>query len=368
MANAIMEDYKVLGRKEEETARLRAEAEVMAQAAREGAEQLEKEKVAFEKQNQEVTNLKAVNAALVKETAAAEAAAKEAKEVEARGAKALEEADADRNNLNKAVQGLKNRVTIIEEVTARAAEAEAQEREATKARDSLVSSLDQLKADRDWMRDHGIGHIVGTILDTPENASAVNELKEHAREAAFKADTEARYVTAVNTYNSVSISAIEDIDKCLEAEDYVDRLQLLYDDPEEEEEPSGGAKGDVGNARQRDETKTNRMHKTCTERDDEHMLRTSTQLQVASDEVCGVVFELRREDTSPASEQKMRSVEETHDKEMKRKRIGCTERVPNEMTNTCCELRLNSKWLPMRFAVSSSSSDVKIRVPRVSKR
>ncbi|XP_022032389.1 uncharacterized protein LOC110933477 [Helianthus annuus] len=191
--------------------------------------------------HQELTNLKVANAALMNEKAAAEAVAKEAKEAEAHGAKALEEADADRNNLNKAAEGLKvevqNGVTIIEEVTASATEAEAPAREAAEARDSLVSSLDQLKAARDWMCDHGIEHIVGTILDAPKNASVVNELMERAREEGFKA--------AVNAYNSLSISAIEDIDKCLEAEDYVDRLRLLYDDPEEEE-TTGGAKGGAG--------------------------------------------------------------------------------------------------------------------------
>ncbi|XP_035844467.1 uncharacterized protein LOC110933873 [Helianthus annuus] len=302
MANAIIEDYRVLGHKEEETIRLRVEAEAMAKVAREGVEQLEREKAAFEKLKQtetwvataslkqvrtlakllsdehkgwreacareneklfrvrqELTNLKAANAALMKEKAVAEAAAKEAKEAEARGAKALEAADADRNNLNKVVEDLKvevqNRVTILEEVTARATEAETRAREAAEARDSLVTSLDQLKVDHDWMRDHAIGH-------------------ERAREAGFKAgykeclnhvnpfykskftdersefhgvDTEARYVAAVNAYNSLSISAIEDIEKCLEAEDYVDCLRLLYDDPkEEEEETAGGAKGEAG--------------------------------------------------------------------------------------------------------------------------
>ncbi|KAF5758657.1 hypothetical protein HanXRQr2_Chr16g0731751 [Helianthus annuus] len=72
-------------------------------------------------------------------------------------------------------------------VTARASEAEARAREVAEARDSLTTSLDQLKADRDWMHDHGIGHIVGTVLDASENASAVNELKERAWEAGFKA-------------------------------------------------------------------------------------------------------------------------------------------------------------------------------------
>ncbi|KAJ0680276.1 hypothetical protein HanPI659440_Chr16g0622471 [Helianthus annuus] len=123
------------------------------------------------------------------------------------------------------------------------------------------------------MRDHGIEHIVGTILDAPENEAAVNELKERARQAGFKAgynrcishmnplyqstftdersgfhgvDTEARYAAAIEAYNNLSISAIEDIDKCLEAKDYVDRLRLLYADLEEDEETAGGAKGNAG--------------------------------------------------------------------------------------------------------------------------
>ncbi|KAJ0612181.1 hypothetical protein HanHA300_Chr01g0024651 [Helianthus annuus] len=52
VANAILEDYKVLGRREEEAARMRVEAEKLVQAARAGAEQLEKDKAAFEKQKQ----------------------------------------------------------------------------------------------------------------------------------------------------------------------------------------------------------------------------------------------------------------------------------------------------------------------------
>ncbi|KAM0066973.1 hypothetical protein Hdeb2414_s0002g00055351 [Helianthus debilis subsp. tardiflorus] len=322
MANSIIEDYKVLGRNEEEIVCLRAEA--AARAARKGAEQLEIDRAAFEKLKQtkawaatagfkqvrtlakllsderkgwreacarkneklfrvrqELTNLKEANAALMKEKAAVEAVAKEPKEAEGRGAKALEKADADRNNLNKVVEDLKaevpNRVTILEEVSARATEAETRAREATEARDSLTISLDPLREDRDWMRHHGIGHIVGTILDAPENASAINELKERAREVGFKAgyneclnyvnpfykskftdersrfhgvDTEVLYVAAINAYINLSISAIEDIVKCLEAEDYVERLQLLYYDPEEEEEEeeetAGGLKGDAG--------------------------------------------------------------------------------------------------------------------------
>ncbi|KAJ0587323.1 hypothetical protein HanIR_Chr04g0161871 [Helianthus annuus] len=180
IANAIMEEDNVLARREEETIRLQAEAEAMVKAAREGAEQLEKDKAAFEKLKQtemwatsaglkqELNNLKAVNAALVKEKVAAEAAVKEA---EARGAKVLEEVDADRDRLNKAVEELKvevqNRVTIIEEVSARATEAEARPREAEEAKDGFATSLSQVTVDHLWMREHGIGHVSTWCLFHP---------------------------------------------------------------------------------------------------------------------------------------------------------------------------------------------------------
>ncbi|KAJ0431670.1 hypothetical protein HanIR_Chr17g0850881 [Helianthus annuus] len=315
MANAIMEDYKLLGRKEEETARLRAEAEELVKIAREGAEQLKREKAAFEqykqteewaataglkqvrtlakllsderkcwkeswaKQNeklfhvrQEVTNLKAANTALLKEKAAANAAllkektttkgvTKEAKEAEAHAYKALEEANADRSNLSKTAE-VQSQVTMLAEATARANEAEVRAREAAEARDSLLSSFDQ-----------GRSRIVKAILDAPENAAGVEQIRLRAREAGFKAgynrcishinvlsqgkytdersgfrdvDTEARLAAALAAYNDMSISALEDLDKCLDAEDYVDRLLLLYGDDEEEEETAGDGKGGAG--------------------------------------------------------------------------------------------------------------------------
>ncbi|KAJ0947328.1 hypothetical protein HanRHA438_Chr01g0014021 [Helianthus annuus] len=146
VVNAILEYYKVLGRREEEAARLRAEAEELVKAARAGAEQLERDRAAFEKQKQtaewaataelkqvrtlakllsderkswneklsnerktwkeswakqnenpfrarqELANLRAANAYLAKEKAVAEAAVGRAKEDKARTAKALEEA------------------------------------------------------------------------------------------------------------------------------------------------------------------------------------------------------------------------------------------------------------------------------------
>ncbi|XP_035831042.1 uncharacterized abhydrolase domain-containing protein DDB_G0269086-like [Helianthus annuus] len=163
VANAIMEDYKVLGRREEEAARLRAEAEEMVKAAREGAEQLEKDRVAFEKHKQteeraataelkqirtlakllsdeckswneklsderkswkvswakqnetlfrvrqELTNAKATNAALGKEKVAAEAVAVKAQETEARLSKAFEEAKEAGARAAKALEEAKER-------------------------------------------------------------------------------------------------------------------------------------------------------------------------------------------------------------------------------------------------------------------
>ncbi|MFS7994047.1 hypothetical protein Hanom_Chr12g01101281 [Helianthus anomalus] len=135
VANAIMEDYNVLGRREEQTIRLKAEAEAMTEtwAASAGLKQVRSlTKLLFDERKgwrevcargnekmfrvrQELTNLKAANAALMKEKVAAEAAAKEAetrgatalKEAEARASKALEEADTDRTKLNKVVEELK---------------------------------------------------------------------------------------------------------------------------------------------------------------------------------------------------------------------------------------------------------------------
>ncbi|MFS7969179.1 hypothetical protein Hanom_Chr09g00806101 [Helianthus anomalus] len=76
---------------------------------------------------------------------------------------------------------------MLAEVTTRATEAEARAREAAEARDGLVSTFNQLKDDRYWMRDHGIGHIVKAILDAPENTVGVDLIRLHAREAGFKA-------------------------------------------------------------------------------------------------------------------------------------------------------------------------------------
>ncbi|MFS7905734.1 hypothetical protein Hanom_Chr01g00051181 [Helianthus anomalus] len=271
MANAIMEDYKVLGRKQGETARLRAEE--LIKAAREGAKQLKREKATFEqyKQTEEwdatagLKQVRTLSKLLSDER-------KSWKEKLSNERKTWNESWAKQNEtlFRAEVQNCK---TMLVEITARATEAEARASEAVEARDRLVSSFNQLKADRDRMRDHGIGHIVKAILDAPENAASVDLIRQRARDVGFKAgynrcishmnilaqgkytderfgfhgvDTEARLDASLASYNDMSISALEQLDKCLDAEDYVDRLRLLYGDDDEEEDEEAGDDGTGG--------------------------------------------------------------------------------------------------------------------------
>ncbi|KAF5758978.1 hypothetical protein HanXRQr2_Chr16g0735681 [Helianthus annuus] len=240
IANSVIEDYNASARREDETIRLRAQAEAMMKIAQEGVEQLEKEKTTFEKLKQterwtasagleqvrslakllsderklwkeacatenekifhvrqELNNLKTANAALAKEKAAAEAAIEEEeartalKEAEAGAAQELSDANADRTKLNKVVDELqaelKSRVSILEEVTSRTTKAEARARQAVETRDGLTTSFAHVTEDHAWMRQHGIGHIVETILDAHENATAVADMNKLARRAGFKA-------------------------------------------------------------------------------------------------------------------------------------------------------------------------------------
>ncbi|MFS7905078.1 hypothetical protein Hanom_Chr01g00043531 [Helianthus anomalus] len=164
---------------------------------------------------------------------------------------------------------------MLAEVTARATEAETWAREAAEAKDSLASFFNQLEVNREWIRCHGIGHIVKAILDAPETAAGVDQIKLRAREAGFKAgynrcighmnvlaqgkytdewsgfhgvDTEARLDAAIASFYDMPISSLEKFDEFLDAEDCVDRLRMLYADAEvsEEEEVAGDGKGGAG--------------------------------------------------------------------------------------------------------------------------
>ncbi|MFS7948434.1 hypothetical protein Hanom_Chr06g00559961 [Helianthus anomalus] len=52
-------------------------------------------------------------------------------------------------------------------------------------------------------------------------------------------DTEAAYDAQVDAYNKLSIPALDDIEKFLGAEDYVDRLRMLFEPVKEDEGTSG---------------------------------------------------------------------------------------------------------------------------------
>ncbi|KAJ0575790.1 hypothetical protein HanPSC8_Chr05g0193861 [Helianthus annuus] len=274
VANAILEDYTALARREEETIQLKAKAEALMKTAQVAEEHLEKQKAEFEKLKKteewaafsgELNNLKAANANLVKEKTAAEVAAKEA---EARGAAVLKEAEA-----RAAVEELKTQESILGDVTSRATEAEARARQDEEDRDGLATSLAQVTSDRAWMREFGIGHIVEAILDAPENTAAVANVNERARHAGFKAgynqclndvnpffaskftyercgfhgvDTEAAFDAAVDAYNSLTIHAVERIEACLEGDNYVDRLRMLFEPTKEGEGTSGAIAEQVG--------------------------------------------------------------------------------------------------------------------------
>ncbi|KAJ0539180.1 hypothetical protein HanHA300_Chr08g0283421 [Helianthus annuus] len=296
VANAILEDYKVLGRREEEAVRMRAEAEKLVEAARAGAEQLEKDKAAFEKQKQtsewaataQLKQAIAVKAQQAKAEAlkaleeAKEAGARAAKAVEeaaekeSRSSKALEEANAERTRLGKVVASLQAEVqareVAVTDLTARVSVAEKRADAAVEAKDALVSSVDQLEADREWLRTHGIARIVEAIMNAPETASGLDLVKERARDAGFKAgynrcighinvlsaggytdkrsgfhgvDVESLLKAAEASFYDTPLACVGELDDCLEAADYVDRLRMLYPDTEEEE-PAGGAGGDAG--------------------------------------------------------------------------------------------------------------------------
>ncbi|KAJ0882800.1 hypothetical protein HanPSC8_Chr10g0413861 [Helianthus annuus] len=240
---------------------------------------------------QELTNAKAANATLSKEKAAAEVIAVKAQQAEARAVKALEEAKEAGACAAKALKEAKGRVVLLRllkkrmlsgpvevqsceaklaDTTARLTVAEERANAAVEARDALTSSFNQLEADREWMRSHGIAHIVQAIMDAPETATGIDLIKERARDAGFKAgysrcighmnimstggytdersgfrdvDTEALLEAAVASFFDTSLSCVEKLDECLEAVDYVDRLRMLYADAAEENPAGGGPDG-----------------------------------------------------------------------------------------------------------------------------
>ncbi|XP_035839061.1 uncharacterized protein LOC118486608 [Helianthus annuus] len=164
------------------------------------------------------------------------------------------------------------REVAVTDLTTRVSAAEKRADAVAEAKNALVSSFNQLEADREWLRTHGIARIVEAIMNAPETSSGLDLVKERAREAGFKAgfnrcighinvlsaggytdqasgfrdvDTEGRLKAAVASFYDTPLACVGELDECLEVADYVDRLRMLYPDVEEEE-PAGGAGGDAG--------------------------------------------------------------------------------------------------------------------------
>ncbi|XP_022023959.1 uncharacterized protein LOC110924236 [Helianthus annuus] len=251
MVNAIMEDYQALGRREEESVRLRVEAEELVRAARAGAEQHEKNKAAFEKHKlieewaataelkQELINAMAANAALGKEKAAAEAVAVNAREAEAWLAKALEEAKEAGARAAKALEEAKEREGRVSKAL----------EEANADRDHLNQIVASLQAEVQT-RENKLAEVTTRATVAEKRASEIVKAILNAPETSGFRDvnTEALLEAACASFYDTSIAALEELDKCLDAPDYVDRLRMLYAnvDDSDEEEVAGDAKGGAG--------------------------------------------------------------------------------------------------------------------------
>ncbi|XP_035838812.1 uncharacterized protein LOC110899838 [Helianthus annuus] len=164
------------------------------------------------------------------------------------------------------------REVAVTDLTARVSAAEERADSAMEAKDALVSSLNQLEADREWMRSCGISRIVEAIMNAPETAAGLNLVRDRARDAGFKAgynrcighlnvitkgshtdersgfrgvDTESHLKAAEASFYDKSLACIQELDSCLDAADYVDRLRMLYPDVEEDD-AAGNARDDAG--------------------------------------------------------------------------------------------------------------------------
>ncbi|MFS7998639.1 hypothetical protein Hanom_Chr12g01156281 [Helianthus anomalus] len=198
------------------------------------------------------------------------------KEAESRGAatvKELADANVGRSSLLKTIEDHKRipfhtcrfsckqeeaRETILGDVNRRLEETEGRARQVAEERDGLATSNAQLVDDHDWMQEFGVANLCILSLIIPCNT----------REAGFKAgynecltygnalspkkftdercalrgvDTKAAYSAAAEAYNGLIVPALEQIEACLEAGDYVDRLRILFE-PCKDGEGTSGAK------------------------------------------------------------------------------------------------------------------------------
>ncbi|KAJ0930066.1 hypothetical protein HanPSC8_Chr04g0145011 [Helianthus annuus] len=172
--------------------------------------------------HQENVNLKAANAALVKEQAAAVAAMKDAEASHEALVKALEEANVRRARMAKTIEEAKTAYVTLEQedsrkelqarevilavVNRRLMKVEARAAKAEEERDDMATTNANLVADRTWMRNFSVFHVVNAILDALENTNAVAGVVGRAREAGYKAN----YIECIAHVNVVSAKKFTD--------------------------------------------------------------------------------------------------------------------------------------------------------------
>ncbi|KAF5813285.1 hypothetical protein HanXRQr2_Chr03g0096491 [Helianthus annuus] len=194
-------------------------------------------------------------------------------------AKALEEADLSRTNAVKALeeanlalaklertQGPVARDATLADVNRCLVEAEARASKAEEERGQAFSTLDEaismnanLTHDRAWIPKFGVAN---AILHALETTNAVADVVERARDAGYMAgyteclthvnvvsekkftdeqcslravDTEAVMKAAIDAYVALVVPALAQVEECLVADDYVDRLRALFEPKEDAE-------------------------------------------------------------------------------------------------------------------------------------
>ncbi|MFS7906235.1 hypothetical protein Hanom_Chr01g00056931 [Helianthus anomalus] len=266
VANAILDEWSYLACREKEYVRLKEEVAAAMKKVQAAEERLEKKKADFEAykrkeqwatvagHQQEINNLKAANATLAKEKAATEATMKEAEARREAMVKELADANVGRTRIAKIIEDLKEesrrlveaRETILGDVNRLLEEAETLARHVAEERDGLATMNAQLVADRPWMQDFIIANVENAILDAPENIDAVAKVMECVREkftdercALRVVDTEATFRAATKAYDGFIVPALAQIEECLDADDYVDRLRTFFE-PKKDGEGSSG--------------------------------------------------------------------------------------------------------------------------------
>ncbi|MFS7951590.1 hypothetical protein Hanom_Chr07g00596951 [Helianthus anomalus] len=136
--------------------------------------------------------------------------------------KALEEANVSRARIAKTIEEAKTAYATLEEDSRkelqarevilaygnrRLMEVEAQAAKAEEGRDDMATANANLVTDRTWMRNFSVVH----------------------RCVLRRVNTEATMKAATDAYDGLIVPALAQIEECLGADDYVDRLRTLFE-------------------------------------------------------------------------------------------------------------------------------------------